>query len=312
MLVLVFIIFSFITTFIGLKNYFIPYLSKNCIDIPNNRSSHLNPVPTGGGISFFLTSIVFCSILGNIQPIMSSPLGIIGFIDDKYGVKKRYRFLTQTFTIFLIIKKLLINQIYNYGFNNVVNLFIIGFLIFAGVALINFINFMDGIDGLLVNCSIILILLSIILNKSYSLLPLLGSLFAFSLFNWNPAKIFMGDCGSTYLAAILVTCIYGSNSINNCFSIIISSSPLLLDAFITVIRRFLKKENIFLGHSKHLFQRLVKAGFTHRETSLKYILSVLLLSLSTIFLNLYFQVFLFLIIFSYGIYLDKYKAESFN
>ena len=308
----IFIIFSILVTFIGLKNYLIPYLSRNCVDIPNNRSSHINPVSTGAGISFFLTSLIFCSILGNIQPLISSPLAIVGFLDDKYGMKKRYRFLTQIFTISLIINKFLLNKIYNYGFNNLINLLIVFFLIFAGVAFINFINFMDGIDGLLGNCSILLILLSIILNKSYSLLPLVGSLLAFSFFNWNPAKTFMGDCGSTYLAGILVSCIFGSQSINNAFSIIIASSPLLLDALTTVIRRFFNKENILLGHRKHLFQRLLIAGYKQKEISLRYIVSVLLLSLSIIFLNFYFQVLLFLIILAYGIYLDRYKAEIFN
>ncbi len=312
MLIIFSIIFAIIITFVGLKNYLITYLSITCIDIPNDRSSHNNPLATGGGISFFITSLIFCSILGNIQPLISAPLGIVGFIDDKYGVKKRYRFIAQILTIFLIIKIFLIGQIYNFGFNNILNLAIIFFLIFSGVAFINFINFMDGIDGLLGNCAIILILLSIILNKSYSLLPLTGSLIAFSFFNWNPAKVFMGDCGSTYLAGILVTCIYGSNSINNCISLLLASSPLLFDALVTVIRRFLNKENILAGHRKHLFQRLVKAGFTQKETSLRYILSVLLLSLSAIFLNIYFQVALMLIIFSYGIHLDRYKAQSFN
>ena len=121
------IIFSILLTFLGLKELFNYLLIYKLHRHPNDRSSHNNPLATGGGIFFFITSLIFCSILGNIQPLISAPLGIVGFIDDKYGVKKRYRFIAQILTIFLIIKIFLIGQIYNFGFNNIVNLAIIFF-----------------------------------------------------------------------------------------------------------------------------------------------------------------------------------------
>ena len=71
----------------------------------------------------------------------------------------------------------------------------------------------------------VLIILSILLDKNYSLLPLLGSLLVFSFWNWSPAKIFMGDVGSTFLGAVLIGIVFSSTSSINALKILIASSP---------------------------------------------------------------------------------------
>lgn len=290
----------------------LPYLKKQVLDIPNERSSHDLPTPTGGGLAFVLVSFILSLFQDFYLPLLALPLAAVGFIDDKYGIRKRYRLLIQISTVISIIYLYLIkSNILEIHIYSIFNIFFFLFLVLLGVSTINFLNFMDGIDGLLISSFSVLLILSIFINKNYAYLPLLGSTLVFSFWNWNPAKIFMGDCGSTFLGAILIGIIFSSNSILAALKILIASFPLMADACITVLRRFYNKENIFSPHKKQLFQRLVMGGFSQYKVSLIYLASTITLSIGAL-ISLYVQIFLFLIIFCVGLYLEKYKAINFH
>ena len=291
----------------------VPFLRKNFLDIPNQRSSHKLPIPTSGGITFVTLSSIVCLILGNYLPLISTPLAVVGLIDDKYNIRKRFRFLAQLITVLIIIYFYLIRfSAFGDQLFTKPNIFFISFLIILGLATINFMNFMDGIDGLLSSSICVLIILYILLEKNYSLLPLVASLLVFSYWNWSPAKIFMGDIGSTFLGAILIGVILSSSSSINALKILIASSPLMGDACITVIRRFFNRDNIFRPHKKQLFQRLVASGISHNNVSLIYLFCTLLLSISSFLLPIYIEIGLVFPLISLYIYLDKYKAISFK
>lgn len=290
----------------------LPYLKKQFLDIPNERSSHNLPTPTGGGIAFVSVSLILSLFRDFYLPLLALPLAFVGFIDDKYGIRKRYRLLIQILTVISIIYIYLIkSNVLEIHIYSIFNIFFFLFLVLLGVSTINFLNFMDGIDGLLISSFSVLLILSIFINKNYAYLPLLGSTLVFSFWNWNPAKIFMGDCGSTFLGAILIGIIFSSNSIFDAFKILIASSPLMVDACITVLRRFFNKENIFSPHKKQLFQRLVMGGLSQKKVSIIYLISTVILSIGAL-IGLYFQIFLFVIIFCIGLYLEKYKAINFH
>jgi len=290
----------------------LPYFKKHFLDIPNKRSSHNLPTPTGGGIIFVFISLILSLLKGFYLPVFAFPLAIIGFIDDKYSIRKRYRLLVQIFTVIFIIYFYLIkSNILAIQVYPLFNILCLLFLLLLGVSTINFLNFMDGIDGLLISSFSILLILSILINNNFSYLPLLGSTLVFTFWNWNPAKIFMGDSGSTFLGAILIGIIFSSNSILGALKILIASFPLMADACITVLRRFHNKENIFAPHKKQLFQRLVMGGFSQNKVSTIYLASTTILSIGAL-IGLYFQIFLCLIIFSVGLYLEKYRATNFH
>ena len=83
------------------------------------------------------------------MPLISTPLAIVGLIDDKYNIRKRFRFLAQLITVLSIIYFYLIrpsNLVYQLFLEP--NIFFLSFLAVLGLATINFMNFMDGIDGL--------------------------------------------------------------------------------------------------------------------------------------------------------------------
>ena len=170
---------------------------------------------------------------------------------------------------------------------------------------------MDGLDGLVAGCMIV-ILLFVSLKTNTNLYILIGSLMGFIFYNWSPAKIFMGDVGSTFLGGVYASLIFRSENILELSYVLIPSFPLLLDSITCIFRRLLRRQNIFSAHKLHLYQRLHQSGWSHRKVSFTYILMTLIISLSQIFFNLYITTLLICCIFIYGIYLDKYEAIKFD
>ena len=137
-----------------------PLLNKNFIVIPNERSSHKLATPSGGGISFVVTTLIILLIngLGNQlssinQHIFfaSTVLGLIGLFDDYFDLPRTIRFLIQFLVVCWIIRYSTFSDSIFYNF-----CWICGYCSW----LIS--NFIDGIDGLLVGCMIVLLIASIV------------------------------------------------------------------------------------------------------------------------------------------------------
>ena len=287
-------------TLAKLKNWF--------LDKPNKRSLHKKPMPTAGGIVFVLLGTLGSLWYKFYLPLACLPLAITGLIDDRFNISIKYRFFMQIVTALMMIRlsPLTINT------NNLLlDYFLKIILIISLIAIINFVNFMDGIDGLLTGSMIIYFLVFSFLI-SPSMLTLVGSLTAFLIFNWSPAKIFMGDVGSTFLGALFGGILLQMPSWTLSLECLFIASPLLADAFICVIRRFFNDENIFNGHRKHLFQRLIdQRGLTHAKVSLIYIVGSMSCSISYFLGGIYLLVINLFILLLIGIYLDQVIARPF-
>ena len=285
----------------------IPFLSY---DIPNERSSHEIPVARGGGIIFIISSILSIPISGSYSFLFLLPLGIVGLLDDIYSLSPKIRYLVQLFTVVLIT---LLHFDYFYTVDlNLLKIFILVFFILLGTTIINFSNFMDGIDGLLGSTMFIIFLNIALINNSVNLYTILGSLIAFLYFNKSPAKVFMGDVGSTFLGGLLFLTIVKAGSFEKAFYSLAVSFPLFIDAFTCLVRRFISKENIFRPHKKHLYQRLVKSGMSHSKVTLIYSICCIIISLACFtgnYINVLFSLFLTAII---GLMINKYIAEPFD
>jgi len=262
------------------------------LDTPNNRSSHTQPTPRGGGVGFI---IAFASISAiallislfwqNSQLLLGltpqqwlivwliwSPLTITGILDDRQGVKASIRYLIQLLsaviavTIFEPFPQPWLTTIGNFGIIIAFILTLIGF-----TAFINFYNFMDGLDGLVAGVSLIQIsFLAIFLNQPF-LWILVAALLGFLWWNWSPAKIFMGDAGSTVLgSAIALSLVIPDIPTQKAWSAVAITFPLVGDAIYTLVRRLLRRENIFQAHRSHLYQRLEKQGWSHQQVVLSY------------------------------------------
>jgi Fuc2NAc and GlcNAc transferase len=277
----------------------LPYLQKNLVDIPNQRSSHYLPTPRGGGLAFVIVgtilNFIFSTGIVRWIPVFCLPLSVVGVIDDYKGLSALIRYFAQFLTsLILILVSDHQSSIWQFIFYSILV-----------TAIINFFNFMDGLDGLLAACSIPIFLSS----SSWSLS---GSVLGFSLLNWSPAKIFMGDVGSTYLGAVFAGFAFQQQSERDLFTFLLLAFPLLLDSSTCLLRRIISKQNIFTAHNQHLFQRLNQARWSHAQVSALYSFAVIILvvarKLDNITLMLVFLIGELLV----GIFLDQFIAVKFK
>lgn len=274
----------------GLVNTVRLYLKQHLADIPNERSSHTIPTPRGGGIGFilaFIVGLIFYNLteqtqIPGILPITAwlsfLPLILVGIIDDVKGISAPIRYSIQ-----IVVACFLVWSIGVYPWPLLQGLgtpgAILSFVLTAIsiTAFINFYNFMDGLDGLVAGCALV----QILFLSTYLQDPVIGllgaSLIGFLYWNWSPAKIFMGDIGSTFLGAVISAVLLaitqeielGSSQGLASLSI---TFPVLLDSSYTLIRRLNKKENIFQAHKSHIYQRLQQTGLSHSKVAGLYVI----------------------------------------
>lgn len=264
------------------------------MDQPNSRSSHSVTTPRSGGVSIVLTcflgllAIYFFGDSSHIKQtymisfaISSLSISIISFLDD---IKRRRALLKLAVmclaTLGVMAGGVVLDQI-ALPFVGLINLGWLGYpLTFLWiVGLTNAVNFMDGLDGLIGGVAVIVSLFFMIITysqgshfvyiTSYTILA--GSL-GFLFLNMPPAKIFMGDVGSTFLGFVFATlAIIASLYDNSHTSFLVM--PLLLfnvifDTLLTFIRRLLKGENVLTPHRTHLYQLTQRLGCSHLQVSL--------------------------------------------
>lgn len=250
----------------------IPQLHRHLLDQPNARSSHKRPTPRGGGVVFVLVTVLASAfalcrgVLASVPfiwlPILALPLVVVGFLDDRYNLSAGLRYGVQLVTALLLILASPLPLPW-------LALFL---LMIAVTAVINFTNFMDGLDGLVAGCMTVTIaVLAFDLAVPWPLWLLVGSLLGFLFWNWSPAKVFMGDVGSTFLGAVFAGLVLQASSWTEAFVYMLLATPLLGDACLCVPRRLLAGQRVFQAHRLHLFQRLHQAGWPHARVSFVYI-----------------------------------------
>ena len=302
---LIYIFLAFILTFLSLQ-IFLNKFQNIFLDSPSFRSSHEKTTPTSGGATFVIVISFFFSLIGDLTALISLPLATVGLMDDKLKINSFVRYLVHIFTAISILglyEKL--------NFNDFQSSFITIFLIVLGTGFINIINFMDGLDGLISSTLIFLFLfLSILSSPNY--LILVFSLLAFLIYNWHPSKVFMGDVGSTFLGALIFGAILKVDNIMISFSILVMVSPLLMDSFICIIRRFFNRQNIFKPHKLHLYQRLYQGGLSHSEISILYSSNVIFLGLICLYSNISLILLGMSLVLFFGIFLECKFALPFR
>ena len=193
-------------------------------------------------------------------------------MDDLFNLKQVYRLILQFLNIILLLCFFLNFDIFkDIQLANSIILFVV---IFLGLTLVNCINFMDGIDGLVAS-NMSLILINYTFTNNTAFIGITCSLLVFLFYNWSPAKIFMGDSGSTFLGIILFYLIFTNNDLPSALIMFLTAAPLLMDSITCIFRRILNNENVFSPHKKHLYQRLHQSGMKHSHVSLIYIFQLL-------------------------------------
>ena len=256
-------------------------------DHPNERSSHQKPTLRGGGLAVVL--VVILVIGGWVTPVNTALaymwltalalLGWINFLDDRGHVRKRYRLASQIFCAIIVLAAL------DYPPTLIL---LVGFLL---TAFTNFVNFLDGINGLAAG-QLLLITAGIALlygqhNESSEAPQLLvalvfaGALAGFLPFNFPDAKIFLGDVGSVLLGFTCgVLVIWLAQSDPQLFHVLVPlGAYFFLDGGITLLRRVLAGENWLMSHREHFYQRLIRMGWSHQRTSVVIWLAQILITL---------------------------------
>jgi len=236
-------------------------------------------------------------------------LVIGGFLDDKYNLKPWQSFLFPVLAAlvavgFGIAIKYITNPLITgtgpYGralfYFDWVNLEIVSFsALFSFLWILGMIyttKFLDGLDGLVTGIgiigAIILFIVSLFWNESMSAMSVLclifsGALLGFLIFNFHPAKIFLGEAGATFVGFILGTLsIISGGKIAT--ALLIMGIP-ILDVIWLIFRRIFSGEHFYQADRKHLHFRLLDAGLTHRQVVLLLYLLTLVFGVSSIFLQ---------------------------
>ena len=272
----------------------IPILRRrNFLDLPNDRSSHTVPTPRGGGIAVIgavLLAWIIWWLSGRVPPgtlgisLATALLAIVCWVDDLRGLSPPARLAAQ-------------------GVAVAIGLYVLpatGFALqvwpgpsayFAAIGLlwvwwINVFNFMDGIDGLAGSEAAAigggLLLFSALGNGVDPVIALLaatilGAALGFLVWNWAPARIFLGDVGSAplgYLTGYLLIDV----AVRGRWKVaLILPLYFLTDATITLSRRLLRGERIWEAHRQHFYQQAVRRGLGHAAVVRRVIAADLLL-----------------------------------
>ena len=297
----------------------IPSLGRRLLDQPNSRSSHRKPTPRGGGVAFVLVASIASALAWLLSstsvaaslpllaaPLLVLPLALVGFLDDRHNLPASWRYGVQLATALAV---LLVSPLVVPSFGL---LPLLSLLVIAVTAVINFTNFMDGLDGLVAGCMAVAITAAAIqLSAPWPIWALVGALLGFLLWNWSPAKVFMGDVGSTFLGALFAVLVLQMSTWPEALGLLLVATPLLGDACFCVPRRLMAGQRVFQAHRLHLFQRLHQSGWHHARVSSLYIAATAVLAMALLLGGLPWVITIAAVELLIGVWLDQQVAVPF-
>lgn len=266
--------------------------SLRLISHPNQRSSHLQPTPSGGGIAIALPVMVWCAAswtpFGITLAVAGGLLATIGLLDDIFDLPATPRLLAQAVLVSAGVAMVWPEQ---------PPVLLLAEII-ATVWFVNLFNFMDGIDGIatcqtLVFCLGVVSLSDAAMQTQDQLIWVLsGACTGFLLLNSAPARIFMGDAGSLFLGFVIPAValkLHFSGQLPLISSVILLSA-FIFDATWTLGVRILTGQSFASAHRSHLYQRLAER-IGHRRTTHLFVAYALIWLMPLAWLNLRLEAF---------------------
>jgi UDP-N-acetylmuramyl pentapeptide phosphotransferase/UDP-N-acetylglucosamine-1-phosphate transferase len=274
-------------------------IKLNLSDAPDNRSSHTDPVPTFGGVIFYVSYIVVLLFAQNLDVnhvsvtllASISVLFFTGLLDDFKNLSPKIKFLFQIIGVAILMFQPDFRIVSLHGFLGVYEIpmaiSVAGSMFFL-LALINAFNLIDGIDGLSGITGIIIASFYsfMLFNLGYYFylsisLATIGTLLAFLRFNFSiKRKIFMGDTGSLVIGLVLglltLKLMAVGDAAHNSLSFNRSQLPLFLagvlfiptlDTIRVMLLRFTRGVSMFKPDRNHIHHILIDFGFSHRKAS---------------------------------------------
>ncbi|MES1999053.1 MAG: glycosyltransferase family 4 protein [Pseudomonadota bacterium] len=245
--------------------------ARLALDQPNARSLHTTPTPRTGGLGMLGGMIAgWLAVPITLPPAIWAGAGLLAglsFFDDRYGLPTSLRFLAHALAALWLINAIGVHW----------SIWLWPLLFFSVVWMTNLYNFMDGSDGLAGGMAVFgfgTYALAAVMQGQADL-ALASAVIAiaavgFLIFNFPPARVFMGDAGSIplgFLAAGLGLLGTAHDVWPGWFPLLVFA-PFILDASVTLLRRGLRGEKIWHAHKEHYYQRLIRMGWSHRKTAL--------------------------------------------
>jgi UDP-GlcNAc:undecaprenyl-phosphate/decaprenyl-phosphate GlcNAc-1-phosphate transferase len=275
-------------------------IKLNIVDKPNERKVHKVPIPVGGGVaiylSFFITlmsAMALYHFSGHIftgrdlsivisLALAGSLILVVGLIDDIRNMPPKVKLACQILIILLIIPFGVTINFLSHPRGDIIYLprwLSIALTLFWIAGIMNAVNLLDGLDGLLAGVSsisaILFLFVSLIKGQYFIALImaiLAGSTLGFLRYNFNPAQLFMGDTGSLFLGmtfAILsvVGALKGTTTVALFVPVFIMGLP-ILDTLWAIVRRAKNRQPIFKADRGHIHHKLLGLGLSQRQVVL--------------------------------------------
>lgn len=279
-------LFAFVLSLVTLVLLLKTPLGNLALDQPNERSLHSQPVSRTGGLAIMIPVLIMWLFIGASKAWIWIPALLLGvsLLDDIYSLSVLKRLGVQVFASFIFIKL----QIPNIPWLE----FLI--ILLATIWITNLYNFMDGSDGLAGGMTLfgfgayavtaysgentqLAVMCAVVSSASL----------AFLIFNFYPAKIFMGDAGSIPLGFLAGAIgIYGWKiELWPVWFPVLVFSPFIVDATATLIKRLIKRESFWKAHRDHYYQRLVRMEWGHGKTAITEYVLMLLVAVSAVALT---------------------------
>jgi len=256
------------------------------VQAPNHRSSHEQPTPNGGGLGIVVavsltTAWLIWGGANQLWPVLvlSLPFAWVGFRDDLREISAKWRFLVQVSVVVGLLLALgALPPLVLWADVSLQGSLLLGFLFLVGAWWVNLFNFMDGTDGIAGTQAITMLLSgaaialwafpeAIASPVWVLILCVAAACLGFLILNWPPAKIFMGDVGSTWLAfiifALALLSIQAGWLTYTAWAVL--AAVFITDATLTLLTRIARGDRWYEAHRSHAYQRLSRRWHGERH-----------------------------------------------
>ena len=263
-------------------------LAHGVLDVPNQRSSHVVPTPRGGGVAIVIgtsMAVLVLTLLGIVSVTSmlvvvagGAAIAAVGYMDDRRRLSARTRLAVHFAAAVAAMAWLgglpplqIGERLITFGWDG----YVLGVL--GIVWTLNLFNFMDGVDGIAASEGAFITfagaLLALITGASLALPALAIAIGAaccgFLIWNWPPARIFMGDAGSGYVGYVIaaVSLLTARENPVGLLVWLILGGLFFVDATVTLVRRLLRRERVSEAHRSHAYQWLARRWGSHRRVT---------------------------------------------
>jgi Fuc2NAc and GlcNAc transferase len=258
-------------------------VATQLLDVPNARSSHATPTPRGGGLAVVIGTVTGWAVASHAGlPMLGfatlvaggAVVATVGFLDDKHGLSSRLRLIAHSTAAAGLVAGVTVPIVPMLG--GAVDLGAVGYVLawFAVVWSINSFNFMDGTDGIATAQAVFVFGAATVIGMSLNEPPgrwaipavCAAASMGFLVWNFPPARIFMGDVGSGFLGFVIAAAALACSAAQGVtlWTWFVLHAAFVVDSTVTLLRRAVQRRRLDEAHRSHTYQILARRWASHR------------------------------------------------